>query len=711
MNNFLRALRMALRKRLTLAGSVACALVVAIMWAGSITAVYPLVEVTLRAETMHEWIDYRAEYGKETKQFYERQVVRFRQLLEVPSPAEQRESIERYIQHLEDSAQKLQERAAVREAQREIAKLKGLLLHPHRQRLRAIADELAEAQDRVRAEEKELARVRWLQPIIHATMPTDSFQTLLVIVAFLALSTMFKSIFSIANVVLVSRLAQSAALDLRTRFFQRTLQLDLASAHEQGRGDLMNRFTSDMGSVSAGIQILFGRAILEPLKMTVCLVLAARCCWRLLVLTFILTPLAGFLINRLARSLKRANRRAMEEMSHIYHALSEILGGIQVVKAFTMETYEQNRFRETARKYYLKAMKIARYNSLISPLNETMGIAMICLAVLVSGYLSLNHETHIFGIKISERRLTTGVCLLFYALLAGMIDPARKLSDVFGRLQNALAASDRLFQVLDRVPTVTDPENPRPLPRHCRDLVLEDVDFRYQPERRVLEDINLRIAFGETVAIVGPNGCGKSTLASLILRFFDPSRGRVALDGIDLREVRQHDLRKQIGLVTQETLLFDESVLENIRYGSPHVNRDAVIDAAQRAQAHQFIENKLSDGYDTLVGPGGNRLSGGERQRIALARAILRDPPILILDEATSQIDLESEQIIQQVLKHFTRDRTTIVITHRLATLSLANRIVVMDDGRIRDVGTHEQLIARCDFYRRIYQIDLQQSA
>ena len=234
------------------------------------------------------------------------------------------------------------------------------------------------------------------------------------------------------------------------------------------------------------------------------------------------------------------------------------------------------------------------------------------------------------------------------------------------------------------------------------------MSFEYQPGTRVLDDVTLRIPFGETIAIVGPNGCGKSTLANLIPRFADPIEGQIRLDGVPLTDLRLRELRGQIGLVTQEPLLFDDTVFNNIRYGRPRAGRDEVIEAAKRAHAHHFIESELTDGYETVVGTLGGRLSGGQRQRIALARAILRDPAILILDEATSQIDLESEQAIQEVLEEFTRGRTTVIITHRMAILSLAHRIVAMQAGQIVDVGTHQEMINRCALYRRLHQIQFE---
>ncbi len=349
-------------------------------------------------------------------------------------------------------------------------------------------------------------------------------------------------------------------------------------------------------------------------------------------------------------------------------------------------------------------MRIALFDSMVNPVTEVMGITMISLAILFGAYLVMNQQNYLWGIKMSDEPLSLSALLVFYGFLAGVSDPARRLTEVFNKLQRASAAADRVYFAMDREPTVCDAPQPQPLHRHHRDLVFDHVSFRYTSHQPVLDDIDLRIAFGETVALVGPNGCGKTTLASLVPRFFDPLQGSVRLDGVDLRDVRLQDLRNQIGLVTQETLLFDDTVLNNIRYGCPHASREQAIEAAKQAHAHRFIEQKLEDGYDTFVGQGGGRLSGGQRQRIALARAILRDPAVLILDEATSQIDLESEQLIHKVLEQFIRHRTTLIVTHRLATLALADRIIVLQGGRIEDIGTHDQLLIRSELYARLHQ-------
>jgi ATP-binding cassette subfamily B protein/subfamily B ATP-binding cassette protein MsbA len=401
----------------------------------------------------------------------------------------------------------------------------------------------------------------------------------------------------------------------------------------------------------------------------------------------------------------------MEEMAEIYSTLEESLRGVKVVKAFTSEPQERKRFYHRSKEYYSKAMRIARYDSLSRPITEVMGILSMSLALLAGAWLVLSHETHLLGIRMSPRPLDFGALLLFYGFLVGVADPIRKFSDVLTRLQRASAASDRIFSRLDRQPKICDPERPIRIGRHHRELVFEGVQFAYRPDQPVLRDIHLQIPFGETIAIVGPNGCGKSTLVNLIPRFADPTAGTVRLDGVSLKDLRVRELRGQIGLVTQDPLLFNDTIFNNIRYGSPHATRQQVIEAAERAHAHEFIERELPDGYETVTGAMGGRLSGGQRQRIALARAILRDPSIMILDEPTSQVDLESEKAIQQAIEQFIRTRTAIVISHRTGILALADRIAVMQTGRILDLGSHEELLGRCGLYRRLYQIQLEASS
>jgi len=668
MRNFGRVIRLSLRYRFTFALSVITALCVALLWGANISAIYPFVEIAFQGDSLQKWVDVRIEKTQREAAEQEALIEEFRRQLAGASPEEQN---------------RLEARIGL-------------------------------AESRIAAEQQAEQTFRWLKPYINRYLPDRVFPTLVLIMGALILGTLVKSLFVIANSILVGKLAHLGTFELRRAFYRRTLRMDPATFTDQGTSDLMSRFTHDTENVNGGLNVLFGKLVREPLKGAACLIGAAFISWRLLVLSLVIVPLAALAIRWLAKMLKRANRRAMEGMAQLYSTLEETFRAIKVVKAFTMEREERRRFHVDSKKYYKKSMRITRYDSLSHPMTEVLGMLVISLAMMAGAYLALEGKTHLLGIRMSPRPMSLGALLLFYGLLAGAADPARKLSDVFSRLQRAAAASDRIYALLDREPTLRDPDAPVRLPRHSRDLVFDGVNFSYRPGNPVLEDINLRIGFGETLAIVGPNGCGKSTLVNLILRFADPESGEVRLDGVPLPAARIRDVRAQIGLVTQEPLLFDDTVYANIRYGSPQATREEVLQAAQRAQAHRFIEADLPEGYDTVVGMMGGRLSGGQRQRITLARAILRDPPILLLDEATSQVDLESERLIQNVLEQFIRNRTTVIITHRLAVLALADRIAVMEGGRILDVGSHEELLARCALYGRLYEIqfeDLRQSA
>jgi subfamily B ATP-binding cassette protein MsbA len=665
MGNFARTLRLAARYRWTIVGAVICALLVAVLWGGNIGTIYPVVTVVFTGKRLDVWVADEIQTAEKNS-----------------------------AQATAEATEAEKQVAAANEA--EAKKLRRAIAH---------------AENRRDAEDQYAARLRSVQPWIEEHLPLEPFQTLALAIGALLLGTIIKSTFVVIGQLLVERLAQVATFELRKHFYRRTLRMDLASFGDKSTSDLISRFTNDAGCVALGIQLFFGRAVREPLKMAACFAGAAWICWPLLLVSMIVVPVAALLINSLAKSMKRASRRAMEEMSVIYKVLAETLGGIKIVKAFTMERHERWRFHNVAKEYYRKAMKIAKYDALVRPTTEVMGILLIAVAILAGAHLVLNEQTHLFGIWMSDKPLKVADLLLFYAMLAGVSDPVRKIGDVWGHLQRAYVAADRVYEVLDREPTIVDPKRPLPLPRHRKEIAFENISFGYNASQQVLRDVSLSIRFGETLAIVGPNGCGKSTLANLIPRFFDPATGSVKIDGVDVRDVRMRQLRRQIGLVTQETSLFDESVATNIRYGKPEATREEIIAAAKQAHAHKFITEKLENGYDTIVGPAGNKLSGGQRQRIALARAILRDPAILILDEATSQVDLESEQLIQKVLADFVRNRTTIIITHRMSVLALAHRVLVMDAGRALDIGTHEELLKRCDLYSRLYRLDFRESA
>ena len=660
MKNFFRAAKLGLRHRFTLLGAILCSLMVALFWGANIGTVYPVVEVVFQGKAMPDWID-----GE--------------------------------ISRLEEEIQQRQE---------------WLDEHPQRteEGSSATSQEVEMAKFRHRADEQALAWRRTVRPWIHRYLPRTAFDTLLLMVAFLLLGTLVKDLFLMASMILVERFSQLSTFGLRKEFYRRTLRMNLASFGEDRTANLLSRFTNDMNNVTQGISSLLGKAVREPLKMVVCLVGAALICWRLLLVSLIVLPVALYLIAKLAMAIKLANRRAMEEMSQLYGVLDESFSGIKAVKSFTMESYERGRFHRTAKEYYQRAMRIMTFNSLTRPTTEIMGMVIISLALVSGGYLVLNQETHLLGIRMSSRPLGFGALITFYALLIGASDPLRKLADVFNSIQRSSAAADRIYEMLDREPAIVDSIEPEPVPQPLEQLVFQGVHFDYLSGEPLLQDINLTIKHGETVAIVGANGSGKSTLLNLVPRFYDPTGGQILINETPLSQLRIKELRRIIGMVTQQTVLFDDTIINNIRYGSPHASRDEVVAAARKARADEFI-SEFEQGYETIVGESGGRLSGGQRQRIALARAILRDPQILLLDEATSQVDVESEKLIHHVLEGFLQQRTTLMITHRSSTLALADRIIVLDQGRISDVGTQEELARRCEIFRRMCQLPMRESA
>lgn len=666
MGNFGRVVRLSLKHRLTVAASVLCAVGIAVLWASNIAVVMPIVDGVMHnksiPELLEDWI----------------------------------ESTEERIAGFDAEIATLRAEAAAEADPAEVQQLEA--------RIAGLQQQRANRQSWLKAYKRVL-------PTTQRYLPVTPFGTLVAICLALLLSTIVKSMFRIAGMYFMARLGHLTSFELRKTFYRNTLQLDMGTFRQTMPGDLMNRFTGDIASIALGTQVLFGMAIREPLKMIACVIGAALISWQLLLMCVLAAPPAVYAIHWLAKALKRANRRALQELSTVYDHLEETFGGIKVIKAFTMESHERSRFHHTSKQYYRRSMKIAFYDSLVSPVTETMGVGMIVLVIIAGGYLVLNGQTHIFNIRVSEEPLTHGMLTAFYGMLAGIIDPVRRLSAVFNHLQRASASADRVYELLDRKSTLVEAENPVQLPQRIHQIDFDDVVFSYNDHETVLDGVSLKVTAGETIAVVGPNGCGKSTLMNLLARFYDPRQGAVKIDNLDLREVRLQDLRSRFGVVTQETLLFDDTIANNIRYGSPGATQQQIEAAARQAHAHRFITTKLTDGYQTKCGSGGSNLSGGQRQRIALARAILRNPEILILDEATSQIDVESERTIHEVLESFVQDRTAFMITHRPSTLSLADRIVVMDHGKIVDVGSFVELSARCELFRRLAHIKLRDTA
>lgn len=569
----------------------------------------------------------------------------------------------------------------------------------------------------LQAQHAKLAAHGQILPWIERWAPRNPFQTLVALMGVLFLGTIIRGLFLMASMVSVARAGQRMMLDLQNEVFRNVLKMEPNELQVKGTGDLVNRIRGETSLIGQAVMVIFGKTVREPLKMMGCLAGAALVNWRLLLLSVIVCPIAAFLMLKIAKITKRANKRAMEESAKLLNRLYQSLVYMRTVRAFNMEDAEREKFQVVAKDVYKKSMRISWFSSMARMNTEIFGVAMMTLSVLAGGYLVLNDQTHLFGIRMCSTPMNFGSVMMFFGFLIGIADPLRKMGDVFQMIQSGMVAADRVFPLIDQQPAVKEPRSPIGLPVDGLDIEFENLHFHYSPETPILKGVNAKIPAGTSLAIIGHNGCGKSTLVNLLPRFFDPvsvdpsePSGRIRVGGVDIRETSIKELRSRIGYVTQTTMLFGDTIGENIAYGTPGATHAEIIEAAKRAHAHEFIM-ALEDGYETQIGEHGGKLSGGQSQRISLARAILKNPDILILDESTSQIDPESRELIYQSLSKFMQDRTTIFITHHVTTINLVDRIMLMKDGQVVDLGTHSQLLGRCEEYRRFRNADIVNAA
>jgi subfamily B ATP-binding cassette protein MsbA len=680
MRDFVRAMRFAWPYRYRLLVSGLCALFAAAFWSLNFTAIYPILQVLGADQSLQEWVN--------------------TSILKVQS--EQIDKLKAEIPPFQELKQKLdaenQQLLALPKEQADAARLEWL---DHE--LRSLARRLETMHNSMAAAQQELLRLHLYKKYIDYFCPVDKFLTLAMVLGLVVVAVGIKGFFEFWQESLVGSVVNLSQFDMRNRFFRRTIHLDVANFGETGTHEIMARFTNDMETLASGQRMIFGKVVAEPLRALGCILIACWFSWQLTLLFLVLVPVALFILTRIGKLMKRATRRLLERMSSIYKILHEVFHGIRIVKAFAREPHERRRFRQATRDYYNKAMLVVNLDALSGPIVEILGVAAVALALLAGAYLVLEKQTHFLGIRMTDRPLEAQALLTLYALLAAIADPVRKLSSVLTRVQAGCAAADRIFNYMDRFPKIRGNALNEVLPRHHEDIEFRNVCFSYDPSKPLLTGLHLHVRHGETIAIVGKNGCGKSTLLSMLPRFYDPDHGSILIDGIDIRASNLRSLRKQIAVVTQETILFDDTIYNNIAYGRPSASRQEVEEASARARAHDFVMAK-PQGYDTRVGEGGRYLSGGEKQRLCLARAFLINPSILVLDEFTSQADSLAEAEVHQILREFMLGRTTFVITHRLHTLEIANRIVVIDDGRVAACGTHAELLKSCLLYQRLHE-------
>ena len=525
------------------------------------------------------------------------------------------------------------------------------------------------------------------------TRPTRqaTLERLCLIILFILL---FKNISGYLQAYLMAFAENGVIKDLRNHLYIHLHRLSLSYFHRERTGELISRVSYDVMKINGTVSAAFGTLIKEPMLVAVYLAILVILSWQLTLVSLVLLPFSVLVITTVGRRLRRSSTASQEAMADLTSTLQETVAGVRVVKAFNMESFEIDKFKRQTQHYFQTLLRLTHMHNLASPITEILG-SVVGLAILWYG----GRQVLEGGLLAPEDFLT------FFLALFSMMKPVKELGQVHNRIQEGIAAADRVFSVLDTPPEITDAPDAERLPDLRREIRFDRVTFRYdRASEPALEEIDLAVRSGETVALVGPSGGGKSTLVDLVARFYDPTGGRIAIDGRDLRSVTVASLREKMGIVTQDVILFNDTVRNNIAYGVEDMSPDRIRSAAAAANADGFID-ELPDGYETMLGERGVRLSGGQRQRIAIARAILKDPQVLIFDEATSSLDTESELLVQEAIDRLMKGRTALVIAHRLSTVQKADRVVVVDRGRIVQAGDHGSLIREDGLYRKLYNL------
>ena len=530
----------------------------------------------------------------------------------------------------------------------------------------------------------------WSNGLILRDTAQDTLKVLCltIMVVFLA-----KNVFLYLKNISMTLVQYHLITEMRNRLYKHFNSQSLSYFHQKKSGELTSIIINDVANLRRALGTSFHQLLVEPINLLAFTVLLFIINWKLALISIVIVPISGITIMTIGRSIRRKSRRTAAMIAGITNIITETFSSIRVVKAFAMEGYEVQRFFKETHKYFKLILRRAKLRLLASPITETLGVMMGVLLLWVGGMEVL-----------SGKGLTPEDFLRFILLLFAMMDPLRKLSNVNVELQAGAASAERIFAILETPPTIVDKFDAVIIDTFKDKIQINDVSFKYESDDTILKNISFEIKKGSAVALVGSSGAGKSTLADLIPRFYDVNQGAIEIDGQDIRHVTLNSLRRLMGIVTQETILFNDTVKANIAYGQKDVDDEQVIAAAKAANALEFIE-ELPKGLDTVIGEKGVKLSGGQRQRLAIARAIMKNPPILILDEATSALDTESERLVQEALETLMTDRTVLVIAHRLSTVTNADKIIVMEKGLIKEMGTHDELIQKNGLYSNLYNI------
>lgn len=543
----------------------------------------------------------------------------------------------------------------------------------------------------------------WIRDIQHSVTESfnqyilsgDKADVLIKICVVILIAFLFKNIFAYLQGYFMSYVEYGAMKDLRDEAYQHLHKLPISYFKRERVGNLISRFTNDVNIVQSSISATFSNLIKEPLTIIVFLGIALSISWQLTLFALVILPFSMAIIAWIGFKLRRQTTKLQEKLADITSVLQETISGVKIVKAFGMEEFENKRFMKETKEFFRLVLRIVRVRNASSPLTEFLSVIVGAFIIYYGGLLVLEKNT-----------ITASQFLGFLFAIFQMMPPIKELSSVNNRIQEASAAGDRIFEILDTEPDIKDAPDAIELKEFKDSIHFKNVSFKYEDsEEWVLSDINFSVKKGEIIALVGPSGGGKSTLVDLIPRFYDPTEGKIILDDVDIRKYTIKSLRSKMGIVTQETFLFNTTIRENIAYGLTDCPMEKIIEAAKTANAHNFII-EMPMQYETIIGERGVKLSGGQRQRLTIARALLKNPEIMIFDEATSALDNESEILVQEAIERLMENRTTFVIAHRLSTIRNATKIIVIDRGRIIQHGTHDELIAdEKGLYKKLYEM------
>ncbi len=529
----------------------------------------------------------------------------------------------------------------------------------------------------------------YLNYYITSVAGDDNQKALLIVIALVISLFLLKNIFNYLAMYFITFLRNGVLKDIRNELYQKTISLPLSYFSEKRKGDIMARIGTDVLEIQHSFLSILELIFREPLTIIFTIIFMLTISVKLTIFVFIFIPVSGFLISLIGKSLKRKSDKVQREQGYFLSLLEETLGGLRIIKGFNAEEKFTDKFKNSTSRFNKFSNSLLNRTNLAKPTSEFLGIIVIAILLYYGGTMVL-----------TEGSLDGSSFIAYMGLAYNILTPAKAISKASYDIKKGNAAAERVLEIIEAENPLKDKDNALVKKSFDKEIVFENISFKYEDEY-VLKDFTLSIPKGKTIALVGQSGSGKSTLANLITRFYDINKGRILIDGIDIRDLTQKSLRDQLGIVTQDAILFNDSVKNNVLLGTESANDEQVIEALKIANAYEFVE-KLPNGIHTNIGDSGNKLSGGQKQRLSIARAVLKNPPIMILDEATSALDTESEQLVQNALEQLMQNRTSLVIAHRLSTIQKADNIVVMQEGKIVEQGKHDELLAKKGTYFKL---------